>query len=202
MQKKTKLIVICAIALILLVITAIIFKVFILDNNESENDDSYSLQIDMINDQVNVDVMVYGEEPGFRKDFEWRRIDAISKDSLKNDILHGYRWLIIFDQDGAVEMTDDELLLIKDKVEENSLNMLYIGEKYLENFKRLGFTDGIDDGEYSFAYIGIDNSADLPQQKNYAVHGMWTETDVELQKYNNELLQEIIVNFIYEYSYK
>lgn len=202
MQKKTKLIVICAISLILLVSTAIIFKFFILDNNESEKDDSYSLQIDMINDCVNVDVMVYGEEPGFREGFEWRRIDNISKKSLKNDILHVYRWLIIFDYDGAVEMTDDELLLIKDKVEGGSLNMLYIGEKYLDDFKRLGFTEGFDVGECSFGYIGVGNPADIPQQKNHAVHGMWTETDVELQKYNNELLQEIIVNFIYEYSYR
>ena len=201
MQKKIKLI-ISVIAVILLVATAIIFKVFIFDNNESEKKDSYSLQIDRINEQVNVDVMVYGEEPGFREGFEWRRIDTISKKSLKNDILHGYRWLIIFDHDGAVEMTDDELLLIKDKVEDDSLNVLYIGEKYLNSFERLGFTDGFDNGERSFAYIGTRNPADIPQQTKYAVHGMWTETDEKLQKYNNELLQEVIVNFIYDYSYK
>ena len=201
MQKKVKVITICTIIGICLIVLAIILKGFIFDN-ENNKIDSYSLQIDKTNERVNVDVLVYGEDPGFREEFEWRRIEAITKKTLEKDVLHSYRWLIIVDYDGGVEMTDEELLLIKDKVENEYLNFLYIGEKYLDDFERLGFTEGFDEGELSFAYIGASSPSDIAQQNNYAVHGMWTEYDEKLRKYYKELLQEVIVNFIYEYSYR
>ena len=206
MDKKTKIIGISVIVAILLVAIGLIVAIFIWDNKENEKKDSYSLQIDRINETTSIDVMVYGEEPGFRENFEWRRLDTISKDSLKNDIFHDYRCIVLFDYNGTMEISDEELLLIKEKVENEYLDMFYIGKNYLDDFERLGFTAGFDQNEMSFAYIGSVYKDKEVQQNDkgnlYAVHGMWTEADDKMLEYNSELLQEVIVNFIYEYEIK
>ncbi len=206
MNKKTKVIAVSVITTILLVAIGTIIGIIIWDNKDSEKKDSYSLQIDRINENTNIDVMVYGEEPGFREDFEWRRIHSVSEQSLKKDKFYSYRCIVLFDYNGTMEISDEELLLIKEQVENEHLDMFYIGKNYLDDLVRLGFASDFNEAELSFAYIGsIYKDEEVKQNYKgnlHAVHGIWTEADEKVLEFNSELIQEVLVNFIYEYEIK
>ncbi len=97
-----------------------------------------------------------------------------------------------------MQITDEELLLIKEFVEDKGYDMLYIGKEKLEDFVRLGFTVGVYPESYSLEYIGSNKVGLEVQQSStgnlYAEHGMWEDTDMEyISKEDTEELEDRLV---------
>lgn len=185
-------------------IFAVIFVllVFLLCNNEK--DDGYNIAAESLGIEFNADVMVYGENIEFRDTLKYRTINEINEDSLNADENHGYRAIILYDHNGTMEITDEELLLIKKYVEEKAYDMIYIGKDYLDDFKRLGFTVGYEDTAYSFEYIGSIYEGQKVQQNEYgnlyAMHGLWSDEDEEMIGDKDESIQARIVMIMYDYA--
>ena len=158
-----------------------------------------SLDIDF-----NADIMVYGEEPGFIEDVKWRKIDKITEEVLNFKEPHGYRVIILFDYKGTMNITDEELLLIKDYVEEKGYDMIYIGKNYLDDLVRLKFTVGCKPGAMSLGYMGSINVGQEVQQNEvgnlYALHGIWNEESEEILEMNNQLLQSTLLDIMWMYA--
>lgn len=158
-----------------------------------------SLDIDF-----NADIMVYGEDPGFIEEVKWRRIETISEESMDDGNNHGYRAIVLFDYEGTISVTDEELILIKNYVEDKGYDMFYIGKQYLDDFQRLKFTKGCEPEEISLEYIGSINYGKDVQQNEvgnlYAYHGLWTERDEEQVGDNPDMLRQIMIMTMKDYA--
>ena len=91
-------------------------------------------------------------------------------------------------------------------MEEKGYDMFYIGQNYLDDFKRLGFTVGCPEGAYSLEYLGSFNLGKQIQQNEvgnlYAEHGLWSEDDENGPLKVGERIQLRMVLLMYEYARK
>ena len=174
-------------------------------SKEKEND-GYNIAAEMLNVEFNADIIVYGENPEFRDTVNYRTINEITEEELKYEEEHGYRAIVLYDYKGTMNITDEELLLIKTYVEEKGYDMFYIGKNYLDDFERLGFTVGCPEGAYSLEYLGSFNLGKQIQQNEvgnlYAEHGLWSDDDENHLAKDDEEIQFRILVLMYEYARK
>lgn len=172
---------------------------------ENKND-GYNIAAEALNIEFNADIIVYGEDPEFRDTVKYRTINEITEEELNYEEEHGYRAIVLFDYKGTINITDEELLLIKTYVEEKGYDMFYIGKNYLDDFKRLGFTVGCPEGAYSLEYLGSFNLGKQIQQDEvgnlYAEHGLWSDDDENGPLKVGERIQLRMVLLMYEYARK
>ncbi len=173
-------------------------------NKEKEELDGYDQYINILKREFSADVMYYGDDPCFRKNLTVRKIDKISHETLFEKQDSGYRALVLWDKDDTLKISDEDLKLIKNEVEENGLDMFYIGKSYLDDFCRLGFSAAISDNEKSLEYIGSINVGKKIQQNEignlYAAHGLWRDEDEARLLNNPEDLQYRIVMLMKDYA--
>lgn len=177
MKRKHKIIII--LIALLIVIASIMWYMY-----SNSGDDAYDLAIRGLNEEFNADIMVYGDDVEFRKGLKYRRIDDINETTLSSDISHGYKAIYVLDESSKNTVTDEQWLLMKTYVEEKGYDMYYIGEQYLDDLQRLGFTSGYyNDDERSLEYIGSNKVGNDVQQNEvgnlYAEHGLYREGDNE-----------------------
>lgn len=191
------------IGLWLLIVSIIIAGAVILMPKEKEND-GYNIAAEALDVEFNADIMVYGEDPELRDTVKYRTIDKITAETLNYDEEHGYRAIILFDHRGTMSISDKELLLIKEYVEEKGYDMIYIGKNYLDDFKRLGFTVGCAEDAYSLEYVGSIYVGKSVQQNEignlYAMHGLWCEADEATLENGDEQIQSRIIMIMYDYA--
>lgn len=201
MKKSTK-IILTGVGIAVIVIAAILAILFIKKKNVDASKDGYDIAAEGLNEEFNADVMVYGEDPGFRKSVSYRTVDKITEETLYSAESHKYKAIVLYDYNGKMEISDEELLLIMEYVEEKGYDMFYIGKEYLDDFNRLGFTVGCPEGAYSLEYLGSYKlGQDVPKSETgnmYAEHGLWNERD-ELTKEKEEI-QHRIITLMYDYA--
>lgn len=184
---------------LVILFSAIILAV-VLQQKKGTEADGYDIAAEELQLDFNADIMWYGENPNFRKTVVCREITSITDESLSSDDTHGYKAVVLFDNQGTMEVSDDELLLLKQYVEKKGYDMIYIGEKYLDDFERLGFTVGCEEEALSFEYIGSTRVGMNVQQDEYgnlyAEHGLWCKEDVEMLKYDKEKIQSRIIGIM------
>ena len=172
---------------------------------EKEND-GYNIAAEALNIEFDADIIVYGENPEFRDTVKYRTINEITEEELNYEEEHGYRAIVLFDYKGTINITDEEMLLIKTYVEEKGYDMFYIGKNYLDDFERLGFTVGCPEGAYSLEYLGSFNLGKQVQQDEvgnlYAEHGLWSDDDENSPTKVDEEIQFRILVLMYEYARK
>lgn len=196
---KRKLLIILGIVFVIVV--ALIVSAVILSMEDDEAD-GYDQAAEGLRVDFNADIMVYGEDAGLRDTVTYRTIDEVSEETLKSGDEHTYKAIILYDYKGTMEISDEELLLIKEYVEEKAYDMFYIGKNYLDDFKRLGFTAGCPGDAYSLEYLGSINAGKKVQQNEYgnlyASHGLWTDEDEE-EGYK-ERIQSRMIMLMYDYA--
>lgn len=196
-MKKKVLITIGIVFIILIVAIAVILLL-----HEDDEADGYDQAAEGLRVDFNADIMVYGEDAGLRDTVTYRTIDEVSEETLKSGDEHTYKAIILYDYKGTMEISDEELLLIKEYVEEKAYDMFYIGKNYLDDFKRLGFTVGCPEGAYSLEYLGSINAGKKVQQNEYgnlyASHGLWNDKDEE--KGYKERIQSRMIMLMYDYA--
>lgn len=172
---------------------------------EKEND-GYNIAAEALDIEFDADIIVYGENPEFRDTVKYRTINEITEEELNYEEEHGYRAIVLFDYKGTINITDEEMLLIKTYVEEKGYDMFYIGKNYLDDFERLGFTVGCPEGACSLEYLGSFNLGKQVQQDEvgnlYAEHGLWSDDDENSPAKADEEIQFRILVLMYEYARK
>lgn len=195
MKKKRLIIILCSLAVIAVIIGVVIYI-------NDKDTCGYHTRAQLLYKEFNADIMLYGEELYLDECVRYRRIDEITEETLKPDEDHGYRAIILFDHDGTMDISDEELLLIKRYVEEKGYDMYYIGKSYLDDFKRLGFTAGYEEDEYSLEYIGsihYGKEVDITEAGNlYAEHGLWCDEYEEWLEDNEEEIQDWLFIIMYD----
>lgn len=200
MKRKKK--IILAAAIVFCGILAVVL-IIILFPPEEELDgyDQYAAQL---KNGFEADIMLYGEPFTFRKTVDYRRIEAIDEQQLtarQSD----YHAIVLMDLYGEMQITDEELLLIKAFVEEKGYDMLYIGKAKLDDFVSLGFTVGNSPDSYSLEYIGSNKVGMKVQQDEvgnlYAEHGLWRDGDMQdIDAENTEELEARLIGMICMYA--
>ena len=129
-------------------------------------------------------VWYYGDlDPGKEITLNYSKITEFTDDTIGDkDNKYHYHAIVIFDFDGQMDISDEELLLIKKYCRENYYDMLYYGTAHLEQFRKCGFFTVLDSGECGFTYNGSywKNRTGKEEYINpYLLTGNWSKSDNE-----------------------
>lgn len=163
------------------------FKVIIKDNSPKIMD-SYDQTIQATLSTYPTDIFVYGEDCKFRNDVKFTQIAELSEASLQSD--KKYKVIIFNDLYDKMDLTEEDLKLLKAYVLEGDYAFFYTGNKHMATFIEEGFTEepAKDDIGFALRHSG---------KTIISSHGLWDKTSLEYFQSNNpELLGESIFTFI------
>ena len=113
---------------------------------------------------------------------------------------YAYHAIIIFDFDGKMDITNDELLLIKDYCENKHYDLLYYGTSHINQFKECGFLEELDESECGFSYNGSFWTTRTGKDEYYSPYlqtGNWTMDDNERYDTNDEhSMWKFVIQFL------
>lgn len=133
-------------------------------------------------------VIIYGEEIILDEECYVKKIDNISNENIIPTSDFQYTFLIINDIDGELNLSDENILCIKDSIDNNELRVFYLGKDYLEKFVELNV--------FHQPFLETDMSLGVVFERNIKteVVGTWTKELNEMyQNGDTELLTEMIM---------
>lgn len=174
-------------------------------SSQSDDDSGLMQYTRRLVEGYNPKIYLYGEPlPELPEELGCTTLDRIDESIFQKDGEHGVYAIILNDLEGTMELSDEELLLIKKHVEQNGFDMYYLGRSYLDDFIRLGFTVGVEDDEYGLEYIGSTHIGQDVQQNGvgnlYAEHGILREEDVRAKDHGRQSAAENIIYFMYDHT--
>ena len=183
--KRTILIVLVLFVVITLAImTSVRFGLFqkMADINDK---DSYDINIEVLNYSIPTDIVLIGESIPFREALIYRKLTNVTSELLETH--KKYQVIILSDLDGTLSISDQELLIIKEKVDNHTSDFYYLGKNQANRLKQLGFVDyDWPSDDYCIAVVMFEG-----KQDNFT--GIWAESDVQATKDNRETLGLLLV---------
>ncbi len=183
---------------LLLLLTISIFLLAACENKELVQVlDSYSQQLKTLNEDVNADFMIIGDDKYIDKKLNYRKIDALTEANLKSGEEHGYRCLFINDIEGDLVLSDVEFDQLAKFVIDEDGDVLYYGTQYLKKL-----CDWLGIREISSPNEGLGIYGCFPDKVNgdlgaVACVGVWTAKSKEIYKEANQYLtQTLVVEFV------
>lgn len=129
-------------------------------------------------------VLYYGDlDPDKEVAINYKKVTEFTEKTIgdsKNK--YEYHTIVIFDFDGKMDISDEELLLIKDYCENGHYDLLYYGDAHMAQFKKCGFFETIDPNAQGFIYNGsywMEREMEEEWLNPYLVLGNWWEDDSE-----------------------
>ena len=197
-MKRKKYIILTAGILLVLLGVGIFWYV----SSQSDDDSGLMQYTRRLVEGYNPKIYLYGEP--LPEELGCTTLDRIDESIFQKDGEHGGYAIILNDLEGTMELSDEELLLIKKHVEQDGFDMYYLGRNYLDDFIRLGFTVGVEDDEYGLEYIGSTHIGQDVQQNGvgnlYAEHGIMREEDVRAKDHGRQSAAENIIYFMYDHT--
>lgn len=168
----------CITSSILLFVLLFIVAGYIVFYNNEEKDE----RIRIITENYKTEIILYGEDISFDDSCYVRHIDTISKEELTSDTEYIYSVFIINDLNGTVELSQDELEIIKSKVFDDKIDLFYFGRNNYQNF--------VDAGIFSQEFNANDMFLGVIYENEIKTEllGVWDTTANELYKTKNEKL--------------
>ena len=154
-------------------------------------------------------VMYYGDlDPEKEVTINYKKISEFTDETIGDaENQYVYHIIVIFDFDGKMDISNEELLLIKDYCESKHYDMMYYGNKHMEQFKQCGFFEAIDSNAEGFTYNGSYWMNHEPEEEwlnPYLVMGNWSKEDSkEYDTSNAHWMWKFVIseiNFIIEDS--
>lgn len=127
-------------------------------------------------------VWYYGNlDPGDEITINYKKVTEFTDETIGDpDNQYLYRTIVIFDFDGTMDISDEELLLIKKYCENEYYDMIYYGTAHMEQFRSCGYFREMDSAEKGFTYNGSYwrmRSGQESYLNPYLLTGNWTEDD-------------------------
>ena len=167
-MKKIVLIVVSIIVLLILVEAA-----YLAWNALTPPDDEPPCQdeIAYLNNDVDLEVMLYGDDIVFPPDFRYTKVDSIGEDVISVD--SDFFYLIINDFDGKLSISKDQLVFLTEYAQKHpNFNFYYLGTDKLDIIHEI-FPDCIfNEQDMSFGYATVEGD------KLYIL-GIWSKNDEE-----------------------
>lgn len=180
MKKKTFIIVIAFLVLSIIagVIAVAYFQGFFYKANGQQKK-----LMNYINSSNSI-IWYYGNlDPGEEVKINYKKVDRFTEKTIGDENnQYKYHAIVIFDFDGSMNITNNELLLIKDYCENKYYDMLYYGTAHIEQFRACGYFDALDNDDCGFIYNGSfwKNRTKSDNYLNpYLLTGNWTLEDNE-----------------------
>lgn len=129
-------------------------------------------------DAANSIIWYYGDlDPGKEVTINCKKISEFNEETIGDkDEEYVYHAIVIYDFDGEMNISDEELLLIKDYCENKYYDLLYYGTEHLEQFYKNGYFTQLDESNAGFAYNGsywMNRSKDENYLNPYLLTGNW-----------------------------
>lgn len=143
--------------------------------------------------KYNTDIMFCGNiKPCKEIKFEHRFIDEITPETIDNGKDNYYHAVILMDRDGKLDLSDEELILLREYCETKYYDMFYYGTEHQEQLKRCGYINLIDRTNMSIWYNGYcyretgvpQNTEDVIHSNPFLVRCSWDKEDEEETKYS------------------
>lgn len=129
-------------------------------------------------------IWYYGElDPGKEITINYKKIQDFTEETIGDaDNCYSYHGIIIWDFDGKMDISDEELLLIKKYCEEKYYDLMYYGTDHIDQFIKCGFLSSLPSGDWGFTYNGSywSNRKGMElYSEPYLLTGLWLESDNE-----------------------
>jgi len=178
---------IAIVIILLLIIGSFLIYRFILSITP---DDGSALQakIDYFNNQVDIALLIYGEDIKFPEGLEYEKIDSLDPANWQRD--NDYVYLIISDLNGSTTFEKEEYLELVEYADVNTnFNFYYIGTDSLDMISKNTKDCNLDDSDMSFGYI--------INEGNRLIHyGVWSKNDHQHLENNPTLLGSHIYEMV------
>lgn len=139
-------------------------------------------------ERYNTDILIYGNIKKCREiQFDYRVITEITPETIDNGKENYYHAVILMDRDGKMDLSDEELILLREYCETKYYDMLYYGTEHLEQLKRCGYFTVLDDSDFCIWYNGYyyrdtgvpQDTEDVIYLNPFLVTGCWEKEDEE-----------------------
>ena len=149
--------------------------------------DSYDEAIFILNENYPSEILVYGNDVGFREAVKYRAIEALSEEDFNlNTSSYKYHFLVINDINNDLSISKEDFIRCKKYADENKLNFYYIGKQYLDLLRELQFYGmGGNEENRGIAYVISPIGRD-----SYV--GIWTTDDETYLEIRPEILGELL----------
>ena len=201
-MNKKKIIMIAGIVLVVIIIGLIVAYNKGLFYRVSEQQKRF---MDEINDANSI-VWYYGNlDPEEEITINYEKVTEFTEETIGDlDNKYDYHTIVIYDFDGQMDVSDEELLLIKDYCENRYYDLLYYGTAHFEQFSKCGYFKQLDKDDYGFTYNGSywkkrEMSEGEEYMNPYLLLGIWRAQDDEKYDTNdNRLMWKFTIGVIEE----
>lgn len=188
---KKKYLILIPSVLILIIVLLVVFRVIHIPNtkkNEGESTDKY---VKILTESKKTQIYLLGDDIKFDSKLYVEKIDKLSVDAIENTDLQ-YRVIVINDISDKVNLSEDEINVLKDCFEKKGYLIEYLGKKYANILLDEGEAVAEVEGNLSYEY-SITGGV---KERNI---GAWHEEDnVENEKYPG-LLGNVLTMMIADY---
>lgn len=147
------------------------------------------------------DIMIYnGDNEPMPSDFVYREIGSVGADALSVQGDSGYGCIVILDRKGQCEMSEEDLVYLKQFSETNRYDIMYYGTARLEQFVQLKYEKSAYETDRGLFYlVACNDIMEYNAAGNpYACHGLWTDEDESCVEEDPEYIQYgVIFNLLY-----
>jgi hypothetical protein len=119
----------------------------------SKEKDSFDYYCELIDNEYNGEILVYGYNT-MNSQKPFTLINEISEETLNGTSGRDYRAIVVWNPDGKFALSDQELLLIKDYVDNKQYDFFYIGSAQFDTLVKLNFTSSFGTSETGMLYSG------------------------------------------------
>lgn len=188
---KKKYLILIPSVLILIIVLLVVFRVIHIPTtkkNEGESTDKY---VKILTESKKTQIYLLGDDIKFDSKLYVEKIDKLSMDAIENTDLQ-YRVIVINDISDKVNLSEDEINVLKDCFEKKGYLIEYLGKKYANILLDEGEAVAEVEGNLSYEYSIIGGV----KERNI---GAWHEEDnVENEKYPG-LLGNVLTMMIADY---
>lgn len=143
-----------------ILVGTVVFLGYLFTHNQT---DSHLEELSQKTEGYAADVIVYGNLKETEKaDIIFRRIDQINQQTLEGNSPNTYHLIILSDLDGKLNVSDEELSLLRDYCIERHYDMFYVGNLHMEQLVRCGFDTKVLPEECSMFFCGYQFKGGCP----------------------------------------
>lgn len=183
---KNKIINVCA-SFLLIGVVAIFFTLYVIEL--SPEDEACDETIQLMNGDYPSTIFVYGDDVSFGKDAPKKNINGLSDGALQSD--SEYNFLVVNNLEDKIAFSDEDWETLQRYVLDGSYSLVYLGKKYLTEFKERGYLIDASNVDCGFA---------LRHYKNRIISttGIWTESENEIVKneINHDYLEQSLLPYM------